>query len=1024
MAVAAGLLGLLMIILPVVVSGNGQASVTELARNSSQPQAPSGSDFVVVKELADPPSGIVVVGEELTFTIWITNVGTSTIISLTLADIHVPDYLAFASSSVPTDGQDAAAGIVTWTNSLTDFLPLAQDEGFSLTVSFYASAPTAGTPNLAVAQGLDDKSHLVGPKQGSDQVVITQPGLTVVKELADPAWGVAALGETVTFTLWLTNNGTMTIASLSLVDLYDPGYLSFTASSVPTDGQQAATGVITWTGGLVGELPLAPGEAFSLTAAFRAEAPTAATPNVALAQGLDDQGLPVGPEQGSDTVTITEPGLTVVKELADPAGGVAAVGEMVTFTLWVTNSGDTSIASLSLVDDYDPGYLSFAASSVPTDGQDAATGVITWTDGLAGELPLAPGQGLSLTAAFRAEAPTAGTPNVALAYGEDEHGHSVGPEEGSDAVTITEPGLTVVKELADPVGGVAAVGETVTFTLWITNSGDTSIASLSLVDDYDPGYLSFAASSVPTDGQDTATGVITWTGGLVGELPLAPGEGFSLTASFLAHTPTAGTANWARARGEDEHGHSVGPEQGSDAVAITEPGLTVVKELSDPAGGAAAVGETVTFTLWITNSGDTAIASLSLTDSYDPEYLALTSSSVPADGQDAATGVITWSGGLAGELPLAPDMALSLTVSFLARAPTVGPAAPEGTANWARAQGEDEYGHSVGPEQGSDTVTIRGRVYLPLVVRAYRPQVLSWHQGTGTAGLTVYSLATCPGDDPNVVYAGTKQQGVYRSGDGGVSWQPTALTGEMVWDIAVQPDNCQVVYATTWGRWVLRTEDGGNSWSEMNNGLGENYLLALALDPDNYQVIYAGTYSQGVYKSINRGDRWSPAGLFGMEVTELAIDDRSAPKTIHAGTWGDGVHSSPDDGMSWLPADGGLTDPYIYALAVDPAQSHVVYAATWTQGVFRSEDTGVNWVPDGLPAQVAYSLVVEGSGIAYAGRDGTSDELGVFMRLATGVWQPMTKTEQLGQVAVRSLALRDAVLLAGTTGGVWWYGPD
>ena len=450
------------------------------------------------------------------------------------------------------------------------------------------------------------------------------------------------------------------------------------------------------------------------------------------------------------------------------------------------------------------------------------------------------------------------------------------------------------------------------------------------------------------------------------------------------------------------------------AMNDSGPGLTVVKELTDPPAGIAIVGETITFTIRITNSGTTTITSLSLIDTYAPDYLSLTSSSVPTDAHDSATGVITWTDSLTSFLPLAPNKGFSLTLDFQAGAPTAS------VTNTARAEGQDENGDPVGPEQGSDAVTIKGRIHLPVMLKAYTSPVSSWHQGIGTAGLTVYSLAVCPAD-PNVIYAGTKEKGVYSSTSGGVWWQPTTLTGEMVWDIAVQPDDCQVVYATTWGRWVQKTENGGTSWSEMSTGLGEEYLLGLAIDPDDVQIVYAGTYGQGVYKSTNGGGQWVFAGLSGLEVTELVIDP-SPPKTIHAGTWGNGVYRSTDNGGSWLPAESGPADVDIYALAVDPTNHQVVYAATYTQGIYRSEDRGVNWAQDGLLGQVAYTVVVDENGIAYAGTDGTSDGQGVHKRPVSGLWEPMTK--QPGAPLIRSLNFRNFILLAGTTGGVWWYGLD
>jgi hypothetical protein len=148
--------------------------------------------------------------------------------------------------------------------------------------------------------------------------------------------------------------------------------------------------------------------------------------------------------------------------------------------------------------------------------------------------------------------------------------------------------------------------------------------------------------------------------------------------------------------------------------------------------------------------------------------------------------------------------------------------------------------------------------------------------------------------------------------------------------------------------------------------------------------------------------------------------DPFAPKTIYAGTWGHGIWRSTNNGGAWSSAVAGPLDPEIYALSVDPTQANVVYAATHTQGIYRSADRGLNWIQDGLAGHVAYALLVDTSGTAYAGTDGTGDGQGVYKRSALGIWEPMAR--QPGPLAVRSLARRNSVLLAGTTdGGVWWY---
>jgi hypothetical protein len=325
------------------------------------------------------------------------------------------------------------------------------------------------------------------------------------------------------------------------------------------------------------------------------------------------------------------------------------------------------------------------------------------------------------------------------------------------------------------------------------------------------------------------------------------------------------------------------------------------------------------------------------------------------------------------------------------------------------------------------TDTLR-RIYLPQIVRDIP---VSWHQGEGTAGLTVYSVAGCPAGGATL-YAGTQADGVYRSQDNGRTWAPSGLAGVRINWLAVHPTDCEVAYAATWGLGVQKTTDGGLHWTPANTGLADLYLYILAVAPDG-QTLYAGTAQHGVYKTIDGGGSWAQAnaGLPGGALVDALAIDAGDPQTVYAGTWGQGVYKTADAGGSWSPMNGGLGDLQVYALALDPGDSHrlgsgtpqVVYASTFEQGVYRSSDGGGSWTENGLPGQVAYSVVVDEDGIAYAGTDGTGDGNGVYERSMAGVWQPLDEQPGAAPV-VRNLSLWGAGLLAGTADGAWWYGPD
>ena len=147
-------------------------------------------------------------------------------------------------------------------------------------------------------------------------------------------------------------------------------------------------------------------------------------------------------------------------------------------------------------------------------------------------------------------------------------------------------------------------------------------------------------------------------------------------------------------------------------------------------------------------------------------------------------------------------------------------------ADFARAQADDPQ-----------------RYFLPVITAPGQPEWI------GPYGGSVIALAAAP-TQPAVVYAGTGQAGVFRSGDYGITWTAASqgLGNLFIDSLAVHPKNSQIVYAGTHGSGVYRTLDGGRSWQAVNNGIAPRTIVySLAVNPGNPNLIYAGTRIQGTY---------------------------------------------------------------------------------------------------------------------------------------------------------------------------------
>jgi photosystem II stability/assembly factor-like uncharacterized protein len=110
--------------------------------------------------------------------------------------------------------------------------------------------------------------------------------------------------------------------------------------------------------------------------------------------------------------------------------------------------------------------------------------------------------------------------------------------------------------------------------------------------------------------------------------------------------------------------------------------------------------------------------------------------------------------------------------------------------------------------------------------------------------------------------------------------------------LAVDPHDARTLYVGTWYRGVYRSRDGGATWQAINDGLPTTSapFLAVAVDPSNPQRIYLGVEGS-VYYSANRGDQWrqlAQALTTDYYVTNIAIDPQD-PRNVYATTGWDGA---------------------------------------------------------------------------------------------------------------------------------------
>jgi hypothetical protein len=237
----------------------------------------------------------------------------------------------------------------------------------------------------------------------------------------------------------------------------------------------------------------------------------------------------------------------------------------------------------------------------------------------------------------------------------------------------------------------------------------------------------------------------------------------------------------------------------------------------------------------------------------------------------------------------------------------------------------------------------------------------------------VWQITPGPSHLPDVVYAGTEPQGLFRSADGGVTYEfvqglwdhphrpewGAGFGGPAIHTVLPHPSDAdQVLVAMSTGG-VYRTLDGGKSWTASNTGIKAYFL------PDPFPE-----FGQCVHK-VARGSV-DPDQLFA--------------QNHH------GVYRSDDGGTTWTSIADGLPSDFGFPMVAHPHRRGVIYNFPLEADsqrfppearcrVYRSEDAGATWhsLSDGLPQEPFYPTVLRDAMSA-----DNADPAGIYFGTRTG----------------------------------------
>ncbi len=232
----------------------------------------------------------------------------------------------------------------------------------------------------------------------------------------------------------------------------------------------------------------------------------------------------------------------------------------------------------------------------------------------------------------------------------------------------------------------------------------------------------------------------------------------------------------------------------------------------------------------------------------------------------------------------------------------------------------------------------------------------SWTQtaavptATGVSSLAdvdVTAFAIDP-QDSSTVYAGTLENGMFYSLDGGESWQrpeePLARSGYVV-GIGVSAKDVCTVFVAKADR-VMKTENCGRTFEIESyvESASEVTITAMALDWYDPEIVWIGTSAGNVIRSLDGGASWTTMTRLDDEVTSLAISNTDS-RIVLAGTKSSGMNRSTDSGVTWTNFEKTLKDfkssDRVYGFAQNANGSLVIMNTKY--GLLSSKDQGLTW---------------------------------------------------------------------------------
>ncbi|WP_431074041.1 DUF6923 family protein [Microbacterium phyllosphaerae] len=587
----------------------------------------------------------VTVGGQITWTLQVTNNGPGGSSGFIVNDT-VPAGITNVSSP---DGECAVVGSqLTCTG---DQLLSGQSTSFTLTGIAGGSPRTIVNTATVLGYEADPVPANNSSSATTTIVPVAQPGFSVTKTASTTA---ASPGESVTYTVRVQNTGNVAFTAANPASFTDnlSGVLDDASyNNDASGGATYAAPTLSWSGAV----PV--GQFVDITYSVTVRAAGSGDGNMLNAV--------VPGQSGSCATCQTQTGVQAFSLTKAASSGDASPGEVVTYTVTVTNTGTVAYTA------GDPASFTDDLSGVLDDAtynQDASSGatyaapILSWAGAV--------GVGQSVTVTYSVTVAAAGS-------GDGNLQNSVVPGSGGDCATCqTETGLQSFSVSKSVSSATASPGDVLTYTVTVTNTGEVAYTAA------DPARFTDDLSAVLDDAtynQDASGGatyaapILSWAG--------AVGVGQSVSVTYSVTVGAAGS-------GDGNLDNAVVPGAGGDCVTCgTQTDLRSFAVTKVASSATATPGSVVTYTVTVANTGQSAFTAAnpaSFTDDLSDVLDDAAYNDDASGGASYAAPVLSWS----GAIPV--GQSVSITYSVTVR---------------AAGSGDGNLDNTVVPGDGGDCVT-------------------------------------------------------------------------------------------------------------------------------------------------------------------------------------------------------------------------------------------------------------------------------------------------------------------------------